>query len=202
MRHVLPGGRLFLHPSRDEATSTVRVELSEADAARDVLFRPRAQLHGRRRARCAPGSPGRAASSAPLRFSGPGHAPSRGSGPPFPRRSLLPRHLRLRPAARAGASVRGAREEGCRVAASSWVGPSIPTTFPGRTTSGSCATCRPEEILLAATPEDVVAAMALSDADLRRVGRRARARALAEHTAAHRASQLVALLEGALAGEA
>jgi hypothetical protein len=44
--------------------------------------------------------------------------------------------------------------------------------------------------------------MALSDADLRRVGRRARARALAEHTAAHRASQLVALLEGALAVEA
>jgi len=59
-----------------------------------------------------------------------------------------------------------------------------------------------EEILLVSGPEDVVAAMELSDADLVRIGRRARERALADHTAAHRATELVTLLEGALTVEA
>jgi spore maturation protein CgeB len=59
-----------------------------------------------------------------------------------------------------------------------------------------------EEILLASTPDDVVAAMELSDAELGRIGRAARERALADHTAGHRAAELVALLEAALAVEA
>ena len=59
-----------------------------------------------------------------------------------------------------------------------------------------------EEILLASTPEDVVAALELSDAELSRIGRAARERALASHTADHRASELVALLEAAPAVEA
>jgi spore maturation protein CgeB len=59
-----------------------------------------------------------------------------------------------------------------------------------------------EEILLVSTPEDVVAAMELSDAELGSIGRRARERALADHTAAHRAAELVALLESAHTVEA
>lgn len=59
-----------------------------------------------------------------------------------------------------------------------------------------------EEILLASTAADVVAAMELDDAELRQIGRRARERVLADHTAAHRATELVALLEGALTVEA
>lgn len=59
-----------------------------------------------------------------------------------------------------------------------------------------------EEIVLASTAGDAVAAMELGDAELRRIGRRARERALADHTAAQRAAELVALLEGAMTVEA
>jgi spore maturation protein CgeB len=53
------------------------------------------------------------------------------------------------------------------------------------------------EILTAATTEEAVAALDLSDAELARIGRAARERALAEHTSAHRAAALVALVEAA-----
>jgi spore maturation protein CgeB len=59
-----------------------------------------------------------------------------------------------------------------------------------------------EEILLASTPDDVADALELSDAQLGRIGRAARERALAEHTAGHRAAELVALLETSPAVEA
>jgi spore maturation protein CgeB len=59
-----------------------------------------------------------------------------------------------------------------------------------------------EEILLAERAEDVVAALELGDAELSRIGRLARERALTHHTAAHRAAELVAVLEGALTVEA
>lgn len=59
-----------------------------------------------------------------------------------------------------------------------------------------------QEILLARTSDDVVAAMNLSDAELARVARAARERTLADHTAHRRAVELVALLEGALSVEA
>jgi spore maturation protein CgeB len=59
-----------------------------------------------------------------------------------------------------------------------------------------------EEILLASRPEEAVAALELTDAELRRIGQRARQRALEEHTAAHRAAELVGLLDGALTVEA
>jgi spore maturation protein CgeB len=59
-----------------------------------------------------------------------------------------------------------------------------------------------EEILLATTHDDVVTAMELSDTELRSIGRRARERALDDHTAARRATELVALLEGALTVQA
>ena len=52
-----------------------------------------------------------------------------------------------------------------------------------------------EEILLAATADDVVDALALSDAELRRIADAARARVLAEHSSAVRAAELVALIE-------
>jgi spore maturation protein CgeB len=55
-----------------------------------------------------------------------------------------------------------------------------------------------EEILVARTAEDVLAALARSPEELFRIGRAARERALTEHTAAHRAEELVALMEGAL----
>jgi spore maturation protein CgeB len=59
-----------------------------------------------------------------------------------------------------------------------------------------------EEILVAETAEDAVAAVALPRDALARIGRRARERALAEHTADARAAELVAACEGALRGDA
>ena len=56
-----------------------------------------------------------------------------------------------------------------------------------------------EEILLADTTDDVLAALALSDPELRRIADAARARVLAEHSSAARAAELVALIEGARA---
>ncbi|HEX3125718.1 MAG TPA: glycosyltransferase [Thermoanaerobaculia bacterium] len=54
------------------------------------------------------------------------------------------------------------------------------------------------EILLAETPEDAVAALTLPSEEIARIGRAARERALAEHTADHRARELLDLLgEGA-----
>jgi len=61
------------------------------------------------------------------------------------------------------------------------------------------------EILLAATPEDVEKILCvLPEAERRRIGRRARERVLAEHTAAHRAATLESYLcsVGVPAGEA
>jgi spore maturation protein CgeB len=55
-----------------------------------------------------------------------------------------------------------------------------------------------EEIILASTADEAVAAVELADAELARVARRARERTLADHTASRRAAELVALLEGAL----
>jgi spore maturation protein CgeB len=52
-----------------------------------------------------------------------------------------------------------------------------------------------EEILLAQSVEDVIGAIALGDAELGRIGRRARQRVLDEHSAAHRASELLWLME-------
>lgn len=52
-----------------------------------------------------------------------------------------------------------------------------------------------KEILLAESCADVAAAIALSDAELREIALAARARALAEHTAADRADQLLAAVE-------
>jgi spore maturation protein CgeB len=54
-----------------------------------------------------------------------------------------------------------------------------------------------EEILLAETADDVAAALAMDDGELRRIAERARARVLAEHSSAARAAELVALVEGA-----
>jgi spore maturation protein CgeB len=53
-----------------------------------------------------------------------------------------------------------------------------------------------DEILLARSADDVIDAIETDDAELARVGRAARERVLAEHTAAHRARQLAAALEG------
>jgi spore maturation protein CgeB len=53
-----------------------------------------------------------------------------------------------------------------------------------------------DEILVARTPEDVLAALELSPEALGRMGQRARQRALAEHTALHRATELEELLGG------
>jgi spore maturation protein CgeB len=55
-----------------------------------------------------------------------------------------------------------------------------------------------EEILVAGGPDDIVRAMAMSDAERTRMARAARERVLAEHTAAHRADELVGLLDGVL----
>ena len=55
------------------------------------------------------------------------------------------------------------------------------------------------EILIARTAEEAVAFAELPGDELRRVARAARDRALAEHTAAHRAAELEALCERALA---
>ncbi|HEX2256874.1 MAG TPA: glycosyltransferase [Afifellaceae bacterium] len=56
------------------------------------------------------------------------------------------------------------------------------------------------EILVAHDTEDALTALDLSDGELERIGRRARERALAEHTCEARAGELVALLESAQAG--
>lgn len=53
------------------------------------------------------------------------------------------------------------------------------------------------EILLAGSPEEVLDALGRPALDLVAIGRRARERALAEHTAAHRASELLQLLDSA-----
>ncbi|HEY0180078.1 MAG TPA: glycosyltransferase [Dokdonella sp.] len=58
------------------------------------------------------------------------------------------------------------------------------------------------EILLARGVDDTLAALDLDDATLRRIGRAARERTLAEHTATHRARRLVALFEAACAARA
>ena len=58
------------------------------------------------------------------------------------------------------------------------------------------------EILLGDAPEDTLAALDIEDALLRRVGRAARERTLAEHTSAHRARQLLQHLEEAWSGAA
>jgi spore maturation protein CgeB len=55
-----------------------------------------------------------------------------------------------------------------------------------------------EELLTVSNTADVLAAMELSDAELQRIGRTARERVLAEHTAARRGAQLIEMLEGAL----
>ena len=52
-----------------------------------------------------------------------------------------------------------------------------------------------DEILVARTAEDALAALDLPDSELRAVARRARERTLDEHTADRRAGELVALLE-------
>jgi spore maturation protein CgeB len=54
-----------------------------------------------------------------------------------------------------------------------------------------------EEILLAHTADDTLAALALSDRELRRVGAAARARALSEHTSDRRAVEFLAHVAGA-----
>ena len=54
-----------------------------------------------------------------------------------------------------------------------------------------------EDILLAREANDVLAALALSDAELSRIAAAARARVLARHTSAARAAELVALIEEA-----
>jgi spore maturation protein CgeB len=56
-----------------------------------------------------------------------------------------------------------------------------------------------EEIFLARSPDDVLAAMGRSDEELARVAARARERTLAEHTGEKRAEQLLAYLEEARA---
>ena len=55
------------------------------------------------------------------------------------------------------------------------------------------------EILIASETEDALAALDTSPEDLALVAERARARVLAEHTAAHRARTLVLLFESAMA---
>jgi spore maturation protein CgeB len=59
-----------------------------------------------------------------------------------------------------------------------------------------------EELLVARSTEDAIAAITLPSRELRRIGARARARALAEHTADVRARELVAACEAAARGEA
>lgn len=54
-----------------------------------------------------------------------------------------------------------------------------------------------KELLVARAPDDVLAALALDDAELARIGAAARERVLAEHTAAHRAAELIDALERA-----
>jgi spore maturation protein CgeB len=54
------------------------------------------------------------------------------------------------------------------------------------------------EILVARTSDESMLAAGTGDAELARMGRAAMARALADHTAARRAGELIALLEGAI----
>ncbi|HEX2610889.1 MAG TPA: glycosyltransferase, partial [Gemmatimonadales bacterium] len=54
------------------------------------------------------------------------------------------------------------------------------------------------EILIANDTADVITALGISDAELARIARAARERVLADHTAARRATELVAALESAL----
>jgi spore maturation protein CgeB len=54
-----------------------------------------------------------------------------------------------------------------------------------------------EEVLVARDADQAVAALSLPAEALERIGRRARERTLAEHTAAHRAAELLRHLEGA-----
>lgn len=56
-----------------------------------------------------------------------------------------------------------------------------------------------KEILLAEDTDDLLAALALSDAELSRIADAGRSRVLAEHSSAARAAELVALIEGARA---
>lgn len=58
-----------------------------------------------------------------------------------------------------------------------------------------------EEILIARTTEDAIAALSLTDRELSAVGRAARERALTEHTAARRAAELIAALADIRAAE-
>jgi spore maturation protein CgeB len=53
------------------------------------------------------------------------------------------------------------------------------------------------EICVARSSEDVIQALDLSDAELKRIGQRARDRTLTQHTSLARAVELVALLESA-----
>jgi spore maturation protein CgeB len=53
-----------------------------------------------------------------------------------------------------------------------------------------------EEILIATTTEDAIAALQRPRSELRKIGRAARERALSEHTGEIRALELVAHLEG------
>jgi spore maturation protein CgeB len=57
-----------------------------------------------------------------------------------------------------------------------------------------------EEILLARDTEEALAALTRGRDNLAAIGRRARERVLAEHTGAHRADQLIAILAGGRAG--
>lgn len=54
-----------------------------------------------------------------------------------------------------------------------------------------------DEMLVARTTDEALAALALGDGELRALARRARERTLAEHTADRRAAELVAAVEGA-----
>jgi len=55
----------------------------------------------------------------------------------------------------------------------------------------------PDEILLAQSADDVIGAIGLGDAELGRIGRRARERVLHEHSTAHRAGELLWLMDHA-----
>jgi spore maturation protein CgeB len=58
-----------------------------------------------------------------------------------------------------------------------------------------------EEILLANSTEEALRALDLSDVELARIARAGRERVLSEHTSAHRAEELVSLLEDQTCGE-
>jgi spore maturation protein CgeB len=58
-----------------------------------------------------------------------------------------------------------------------------------------------DEILVARSTADAIAALETPDAERQAIARRARERTLAEHTAAHRAATLLAALEQAKGGD-